>query len=491
MDLEQTPKTSSREIFRSMNYNVKLIFGYSALTSLGQGVWMYVALSMYIYIMAGEIEGGLWGLPDTVVLGLTSAASGITMTLFVFPAGFLADRFRRDTILKIAGVFGLTSLAFLAFGNSFVYIFVSLFLFGIFNAFTNPSIQAIFADSVTSGYRSRIYSWVHLVNQGSNAIGPFLSAILFVIFGDEWELGILKKVMFVGFAISILAILLLYFFKDKRSLGKESESIPDEIAQSTTEEENKSRLALKIDSTKAQKLIPMLLISANLIIGIGAGMTIKYFPIFFSLQYTMKPILMQIIMGITSLATGILALFSQKISLKLGRVQTIFLVQYIATACLAIITIYPPLGILIPVFIMRGSFMNATQPLSQSILMDIIPKRRRGMWNSIQSIAWGLFWNASALIGGFIVGEANNFNLCFIITTFVYITGMIPLIIMMPLVGKEREAKEAKLKEKEDIEDKISNLDSELEKHDESIIDNYEIMSEAFDSEKQLKQEAK
>lgn len=483
-------KTSSRDIIKSMNYNVKLIFGYSALNSLGHGVWMGTALSMYIYLLAGTIEGGLWGLSQAVILGLTSAASGITMTIFVFPAGYFADKFRRDIILKIAGVIGLASLAFIAFGDSFVYIFISLFLFGLFNALSRPSIEALFADSVVSGYRSKIYSWAHLVNQFAMAVGPFLSAILFVIFGNTWDILILKKVMYVGFAITILSIILLYFFTDKRSLGKESESIPEEVAQST-QEENNSRLALKVDSVKSQKLIPILLISANLIIGIGAGMTIKYFPVFFSEQYLVSPVWLQIIMGGTSLATGIIAIIGQKMSLKLGRVQTIFLVQFIATTCLAIITIYPPLWILVPLFIFRGSFMNAGQPLSQSILMDIIPKKNRGMWNSVQSIAWGLFWNLSAVIGGFLVGNNNSFNLCFIITTFIYIIGMIPLIIMMPLVGKEREAKQKELEEKFDTNDKLALMSEQEENEEEILGNNNDIISKTFESEKLVEQEVK
>ncbi|NPE09948.1 MAG: MFS transporter [Asgard group archaeon] len=432
-------KTSTRDIIKSMNYNVKLIFGFYLFNSLGRGIWMGTALSMYIYIFAGE-AGGLFGLSQSVVLGLTSAASGITMTLFVFPAGYFADRFRRDILLKIAGVIGVIGLAFVAFGNSFLYIFIALFLLGLFNALVRPSLEALFADSVASGYRSKIYSWSHLVNQFAMAAGPFFAAILFAIIGNEWDLGILKKVMYVGFAVSLIAIVILFIFKDERSLGKESEAIAKEVTEEV--EEQKSRLALKVDSGKAAKLIPILLVSSNLIVGIGAGMSIKYFPVFFTEEYFISPVWLNIIMGATSLATGLLGLGSQKISLRLGRVQTIFVVQFIATFCLLIIAIYPPFGVLVPFFILRGSFMNAGQPLSRSILMDVIPKKRRGIWNSIEAIAWGLFWNASAVIGGFIVGANNNFNLCFIITTFVYIVGMIPVILMMPLVGKEREAKD-------------------------------------------------
>jgi len=106
--------------------------------------------------------------------------------------------------------------------------------------------------------------------------------------------------------------------------------------------------------------------------------------------------------------------------------------------------------------------MNAGQPLSRSILMDLIPKKQRGRWNSIEAIAWGLFWNASALIGGFIVGPNNNYNLCFIITTFVYIIGMIPIIIMMPLVGKEREAYTQEELDHLEIDKEESTEDSEM-----------------------------
>ncbi|MCK5158248.1 MAG: MFS transporter, partial [Candidatus Heimdallarchaeota archaeon] len=394
-------KTSTRDIIRSLNYNVKLIFSFYLFNSLGRGIWMGTALSMYIYIFAGE-AGGLFGLSQSVVLGLTSAASGITMTIFVFPAGYFADRFRRDILLKIAGVIGVIGLAFVAFGNSFLYIFIALFLLGLFNALVRPSLEALFADSVESGYRSKIYSWAHLVRQFAMAAGPIIGAILFAIIGNEWDLGILKKVMYVGFAVSLIGIVILFIFKDERSLGKESEAIAEEITEEV--EEQKSRLALKVDSGKAAKLIPILLVSSNLLVGIGAGMSIKYFPVFFTEKYFISPVWLNVIMGATSLATGLLGLVSQKISLRLGRVQTIFIVQFIATFCLLIIAIYPPFGLLVPFFILRGSFMNAGQPLSRSILMDVIPKKRRGIWNSIEAIAWGLFWNASAVIGGFIVG---------------------------------------------------------------------------------------
>ena len=86
--------------------------------------------------------------------------------------------------------------------------------------------------------------------------------------------------------------------------------------------------------------------------------------------------------------------------------------------------------------------MNAGQPLSRSILMDVVNKKNRAKWNSLEAIAWGLFWNVSAVIGGYLVGDVEpyNFRLNFLVTGGIYILGLIPIIFLIPLVGKERIA---------------------------------------------------
>ena len=87
--------------------------------------------------------------------------------------------------------------------------------------------------------------------------------------------------------------------------------------------------------------------------------------------------------------------------------------------------------------------MNASQPLSRSILMDVVPKRHRGGVNALQALAWGLFWNASAALGGFLIGPTNNFQLCFIITGAVYVLGTLPILVLIPLVSRERKSQKA------------------------------------------------
>ncbi len=426
-------KTSFRESIRSMNYNVKLVFLFSFFQSFGRGIWMGNVLTAYIYFFANK---------SNIVVGWTSLAMGLTMTVFVFPSGIFADKFRRDILLKIASIVGIAGLAVIYFGNSITYIFVALALWGLFQAITRPSLESIFADSVESGKRTKIYSLVHLVRQFAMAAGPFANVLFFYLFGNEWTLANMRNVMLIGILITFASIFLMWLFNDKKSLGSTSESI--EQVKVNHDDSKENDIALRMTQRRATKLIPILLVCSNIIIGVGAGMTIKYFPQFFIEQYTLDPVWVQIIMGITAIFTGLFALLAQKFSIKRGRPLIIFIVQLIATLCLFGIAFYPNIWLLVPLFVARGALMNAGQPLSRSILMDVVPKNKRGRWNSLETFAWGFFWNFSALIGGYIVGDINpRFWLVFIVTACVYLVGIIPLLFLIPLVGKEKFSKKA------------------------------------------------
>ncbi len=430
---------------KTWNYNVKLVFMFTFLQAIGSGIWMGNVLSSYIYLLSNS---------SNILLGLTSLAMGLTMTVVVLPAGYLADKFRRDWILRIAAILGACSLIVLLFSNTLRGIVISLVFWGLFQGFTRPALEAIFADSVPSGGRSKIYSWRNFIMQLAGATGPFLNVGLFWLLGDEWELSILKTVMIVGLIFSFISLISMLFFQDKMSLGADSESITYDQKSSNTDQipsiadiqkiksqSNKSKKKanglISTLSIRNKKYIPYVLVGSNLIIGIGAGMTIKFFPIFFMEEYGMQPILVQLIMGMTSIMTGISVLIAQKFSKNKGRAQMIFAVQGLATVCLAIITFYPSIWILIPVFILRGSLMNSAQPLSRSILMDVVPKKNRGKWNSLETLAWGLFWNFSAAIGGYLIGDNNNFRRNFIVTTCIYVIGTLLITLLFPIVIRE------------------------------------------------------
>ena len=411
-------------ILRNMNKNVKLSFLFEALQSFGRGIWMGNIFSLYVILFV-ESSKGIMGFTANELLGITAGVSGIAMTAIVFPAGFMADKYPRQIMLRISAFVGIVAMISLAVANNIFMILVAMLLWGAFQGLARPAFESILADSLPSGNRSGIYAKMHLVRQIAMASGPFLNVFLFLFLGDVWDISILKSVMLVGIIISLVSTLTLFLFRDDRSMGHESESLY-----------HKDDNSEKHELTKHAKRIPILLVISDIIVGMGAGMSIKFFPVFFRSIYQMQPISVQIVMGLTAIFTGFIGILIQRFSLKKGRVEMMFAVKFLSTLCLIAIGFYPALILLVPLFIMRGSLMNAAHPLSRSILMDVIPKRHRGKWNSVETIAWGLFWNASAVIGGFLIGN-NNFQRCFFITAGIYLIGTIPILMLIPLVHKE------------------------------------------------------
>ncbi len=405
--------------------NIQTFLRFTILQSIGTGVWMGSVFSLFIVIMA-EQSGSLFGLRPNELLGATSAVSGIVMLLLVLPAGLLADRWSREGTIRIAIASGIIGTLFLIVGQSIYSIILGLIFYGGFHALSGPAAEAILADSVRSGNRSGIYTRIHVTRQFGMTIGPLLSIFLFLWLGNDWELAILRRVMITGLGLSMISVFMLVGLKERHTLGDESESVFH--GQGADHRET---------GQKGRKFVPMSILIANFIVGMGAGMTVKFFPVFFRDIYHLSPIQVQLILTLTFAVTGGLGILAQKASKKRGRAQMIIAVQAMAIGCLVTIAFYPALIWLIPLFALRNALMNASQPLSRSIIMDFVPKKNRGIWNSLQSVAWGLFWSASAVLGGFLIGD-GNFRRCFLITACVYVIGTIPIFFIIPFVEKER-----------------------------------------------------
>ncbi|MBN1981343.1 MAG: MFS transporter [Chitinivibrionales bacterium] len=413
----------------SLNYNVKLNLTYILLGSIGRGIWLGNILSLFIVALVEESHT-LFGLKPNEILGIGSALMGFATTIVVFPAGMIVDKIGKERVIRIAASVGIIAVFFMIFSLSIYGICIGLVLWGLFEGLSKPAVDSLFADSIASGSRSGIYCSAHAVEQFGMALGPFLNILLFVVLSDTWNINTLRYVMICGTILSFCSILVLFFFRDGKSIGSASEAIHLHKTRRVKTQSQHGRPAEHV------RFVPIVLLIASIIIGCGAGMTIKYFPIYYKMIYHLKPSGVQLILGITAIFTGVISIVVQRFSLKTGRIEAIITVQIIATACLFLFVFYPPLLIMVLLFMIRGSFMNAAVPLTNSILMDFVPKKERGKWNSINTVAWGLFWNISAIFGGFLIGT-DNFRRAFLFTALVYCVGIAPLFLLIRRVHHE------------------------------------------------------
>jgi len=198
--------------FNNFNKNVKLSFIFEALQSFGRGIWMGNIFSLYVVLFV-ESSKGVFGFTANELLGITAGVSGIAMTAIVFPAGFMADKYPRQVMLRISAIVGIIAMITLALANSIFMILIAMLLWGAFQGLARPAFESILADSLPSGNRSGIYAKQHLVRQIAMASGPILNVFLFLFLGDVWDISILKSVMLIGIIISLSSTFTLFFFQ--------------------------------------------------------------------------------------------------------------------------------------------------------------------------------------------------------------------------------------------------------------------------------------
>ena len=149
----------------------------------------------------------------------------------------------------------------------------------------------------------------------------------------------MKFVIFLGCIATVPCAILSFFFDDSKTLGKESDSVTriEQEQQQQQEEEEAEAKGLggegdpltslecekKVLGFIGRKHIPWCLFLQNLFFAIGAGMTVKFFPIFFQVECSLNPVVLQIVYICLPVAVVIGTVLATKLSKRYGRMQII------------------------------------------------------------------------------------------------------------------------------------------------------------------------
>ena len=408
------------------NTNIQLALISGFFLSVGRGMVIGTIFSIFVKILSNSDE----------IVGFVATFGGMIMTIALFPSGFIADRTSRRHILRLGSIFIVIGFLVLIYATDVAFLFIGQGFISLSNGMTRPSLEALIADSLPTGNREKIYSQIYFVRQAANSAGPLLAIILFLIVGNNWSLNSLKAIILVGALFTVVGAFFQMLMNARYSLGHESENLEYQTAN-TKKDSNSIYTSQTNKNTSLSdnwRFVPTFLIILGFIIGLGAGMTIKFFPIFFTEIYILLPSTINAIYFISALATALAGLNVPKLAKYVGKIEAMFMVQIIAIICLFIIALIPPLIIVVPLYILRGGFMNASQPIQRSLLMDYVPKKNRGLWNSFEVLSSGFLWSISAGLGGILL-NSFNYPVLFVTTACLYILGTIPLLWLRKYVG--------------------------------------------------------
>jgi MFS family permease len=456
--------------------NVKLTLLYTFFAFAGRSIWSQSVLAAYVYLLRNDS-------PEAV--GYITAVMGLAQLICSFPTGIVADCYRRDSLLRAASFTGCIAVVFTLVAlrhESYLYLVASLASWGCVYGIANTSMSALFADSIPEGRRSYYFTQrTILVTMGTTA-GPCTALGMFLFLGDHWTVKECAIVMAAGQIVCFPAVVILCFFSDEAALhvrDDEEEEVVDTLggievnecesngllrencqseatftgSSSCSSEEGDDGSREDEESTVAvgpvscclppHRVIPMRIALSDLIAGLGSGMSIRYFPIFFLDNLQLGPVRMQVLFMLFPLLQSLLMRTSQRLAQRYGRCHVSVAFRWIGIVLMFLmITAYMfhcRRWVVCTLYVLRTAFMNSTGALTRSFLMDTVPAKERGKWSALESV--NMFsWSGSAIVGGVLVGTIGIVPLFAITAAIQFISSTI--LITLFRVDKVEEPQE-------------------------------------------------
>eukprot|EP00924_Labyrinthula_sp_SR-Ha-C_P009853 snap_masked-scaffold_21-processed-gene-1.4-mRNA-1 protein AED:0.07 eAED:0.12 QI:0/0/0/1/1/1/2/0/435 len=402
----------NNEGFPRISKNIYIILTLNFFWGLADSIWTNSILSTWLFLLASQATSSSASSSSNTtqtnantIVGSIEASQGIAGFLTTIPLGFLADSYGKGFICNIGGAgfsiaAGLTLFAIFLHESSenhnlqLVIFTISLILWGIFCGIFLGPIEALFADSVPNGQRSKYFTYLQISYSIPALIGPLITIHLFQSYGDEWSFSHLKIPFILGLLLEFPAGFCALLLRDKYcTINILNETVEKEpIEKNIYLEKNIFGYTITEDS------ICFIILWSNLFYAFGSGMTVNFFPLFFKNTLSLSPSSVQITSMLSRLTFILLTMFSQKLSLYISRVRIVFFTH-------------------------------------GSILMDNVPSEKRSRWKSFHSItSYG--WTGTAFFGG-VLADKYSYGYSFYVTAIFQLIGTLIYSLLFNIVQEE------------------------------------------------------
>lgn len=367
------------------------------------------------------------------ILGLASLI-GLLGSLFI---SGLADRFRRDVLIWVGGLFLIVGSYLLATSNSVNDVFIGQLIVTIGGSSLFPILGALFADSIPSENRNRVFGTQFLLANSASALGNLVGYFVFrEMDADDIEtldVELIKYSILIATVTQFIAFTFMLLLRDSNTVSEVDEG----TVASNYIRENKNhslgRALIPVVKRKWYKgelidkaefapgslqILSLSLISAY-IIGMGAGITIPYFPRLFFDKYDIDLANLSILFAFVTLITAIWGKVNANLADRYGRVELIVVNQMVSVTLLVLLASYPPLIFALLTLIVRNAAMNGVGPVATAIQMEYSPRGYRSKVNALNMGAWVVFFSIGQIIGGWLV-DNYGFRIPILMTASLY-----------------------------------------------------------------------
>ena len=149
---------------------------------------------------------------------------------------------------------------------------------------------------------------------------------------------------------------------------------------------------------------PIVLLSlTQVLIGLGAGLFIPYFNIYFVEHLNATSALFGLIDGAATAVTALFTLGAPWLATRLGKVNTIALTELASIPLLLTIGLTDKLPLAAVLYLFRYGLMDMSVGIFQVFSMEAVPEDRRGLANSSYQASFQVPWALAAPLGGLVI----------------------------------------------------------------------------------------
>ncbi len=393
-------------IYMAFRGGARQLLVASFLMSLAGGMTGFV-LILFMYELTTDLP----------LLGRLVSLSTWTSVVFFIPGGLLVDRYDRRTTLALSLLLSAAGMAVFSVARDLTLIVVGQILLGIAFSVSFPTLTALMSEKTSDVRRKYLFSMQSFVNMMGVAIATVMAGILTVVLQDVFSMSLeaTYRLIFVisagGQVCSIVVALKLRPGEEDRE--NKAEELPPMFAAEGDSETTSRKSLLFV----AKYYTPMT------IIGFGAGWVIPFFQLYYLLKFHVDVADIAWLFAATQVSMGMSFFLIPALAERRGSVGTVTGTWGAATVTLAAIPLAPTFLTAAPLHLVRMALMNASSPISDSLMMGAVRPRDRGKAAGLTRF----MWTAMNGVGQTFTGDlmAKNLDLPFVITVSCYIVATI------------------------------------------------------------------
>ncbi|MGY5870852.1 MAG: MFS transporter [Candidatus Thorarchaeota archaeon] len=375
---------------------------YIAIWSLGSFSFGISGVIFNLYLQEAGFSEDFIGFFLSVSMFATAAVA--------FVAGLLTDKASRKKIILAANIVVYLSVFVQYTTLNPMGLLLSQVFLGLSSAFREVAWSPYITDLSTERERAHLFGFASgislLAVLAGNLLGGFLPQVFAGMLGIPEGASLIaayQYTLWLSLIPSMFAVLL--------------------VTQMTTDTPTSTNIRRALKSIKNWGFMGRYA-STITAVGLGAGMIVMFFNLYFTHEFPIDSTLLGIIFAINTILLSIGNFLAPALADRIGKVRTVVVTEILSIPFLVMLWWAPVLQFAVLGYVMRSVLMNMSGPVSNAFFMEGLEKEERGTAVGVVRTGDSLVRAIAANLGGWLLA-LGLYRLPYLLVSGLYLLGII------------------------------------------------------------------